>query len=75
MNDSNKRICIHDVMVEAQCLMSEDGENPEYDRALVELVSYLIGVSPQDYYEDVADLIDQAPYVAVLSLELEKEKI
>lgn len=32
----------------ARSLRSDDGENPEYDRALVELVMYTVGVSPDD---------------------------
>lgn len=43
------------VMLNAASLMSESGENPEYDRALVELVSDLLGVSdftePRDAVE------------------------
>jgi hypothetical protein len=31
------------LIFEAQCLKSNDGENPEYDRALVELISYATG--------------------------------
>ena len=32
-----------DLYAVAQTLKSDDGENPEYDRALVELISYLTG--------------------------------
>lgn len=31
----------HDLYATAKLLKSCDGENPEYDRALVELISYL----------------------------------
>ena len=33
---------IRDLMQEAKSLKSEDGENPEYDRALCELIGSLI---------------------------------
>lgn len=33
---------------EARMLKSENGENPEYDRALVELVTTMLGLSMDD---------------------------
>ncbi len=70
--DTATTVRLHDIMVQAADLMSEDGENPEYDRALVELVSYLAGASPADYYEDVADLIDSAPHTTIRAVELKQ---
>lgn len=37
------------VINNAALLLSEDGENPEYDRAIVELTSAALGVSSDDY--------------------------
>lgn len=39
---------LQDVLVTAADLVSEDGENPEYDRALVELLLDLTGTSTED---------------------------
>jgi hypothetical protein len=36
------------VLMEAAMLLSEDGENPEYDRAILELTSALMGAGPDD---------------------------
>ena len=39
----------YDVLTTAALLLSEDAENAEYDRAIVELVSSLIGATSDDY--------------------------
>lgn len=44
----DKTIDIEDVELIAADLMSEHGENLEYDRALVELVATVRGLSPAD---------------------------
>jgi hypothetical protein len=36
------------VLMNAADLLSEEGENPEYDRAILELTSALIGAGPDD---------------------------
>jgi hypothetical protein len=36
------------LLMEASSLLSEQGENPEYDRAILELTSALIGAGPDD---------------------------
>lgn len=41
---------------EARALRSEDGENPEYDRALVELVTFASGGTTDDLPRTAADL-------------------
>ena len=41
---------------EAQLLKSEDGENKEYDRALVELIGYVLGYD-SDNQKEIADYI------------------
>ncbi len=39
-----KTITIQALIDEAATLLSEDGENPEYDRALAELVTFSMGL-------------------------------
>lgn len=51
-----KTISINTLIEYARQLASEHGENPEYDRALVELVSDCCGVG-QDHYKTVADVL------------------
>lgn len=41
------------LLVTAASLLSEHGENPEYDRAIVELTTELLGHSITDYRDDV----------------------
>ena len=41
---------------EARSLKSEDGENTEYDRALVELIIAVLGLSQQQF-DEVANII------------------
>lgn len=41
-------ITANSVLIEAAMLLSEEGENPEYDRAILELTSALIGAGPDD---------------------------
>ncbi len=59
---STRTIPLSRVVLEARGLVSEHGENagnstnPEYDRALVNLVTDLIGV-PVEFYSEVCDLI------------------
>ena len=43
-----QRITTGDVLREASLLLSDAGENPEYDRAIVELTSALIGAGQDD---------------------------
>ena len=43
-----QRITAHTVLREASLLISDRGENPEYDRAIVELTSALIGAGQDD---------------------------
>ena len=40
-----ERVLIH----QAASLLSDAGENKEYDRAIVELVGYTLGVSSEDF--------------------------
>jgi hypothetical protein len=42
------KVTAKDVLMEAAMLLSETGENPEYDRAIVELTSALIGAGQDD---------------------------
>jgi hypothetical protein len=42
------RISPYDVLQSAADLLSDDGENPEYDRAIAELTSSLIGGGADD---------------------------
>jgi hypothetical protein len=37
------------LILEGASLMSDAGENQEYDRAIVELVSYTLGLSSDDF--------------------------
>ena len=46
-----------DLICEAEGLASEDGENPEYDRALVELVIRSLGLNDNDDRDMVAAAI------------------
>lgn len=45
-----------DLFANAADLLSEDGENPEYDRGVAELVTAQIGI-PLDYKFDVLDFL------------------
>lgn len=56
-NIKTHKVTMGTVITVAKDLMSEHGENPEYDRALVELVAILSGFSPADHRDDVAELI------------------
>lgn len=42
-----------DVVVKARLLRSEDGENPEYDRALVELSEDILGLPRESLGETI----------------------
>lgn len=44
------------ILAHAMELKSDDGENPEYDRALVELVGYSHGL-PSDAFEKVGEIL------------------
>lgn len=46
------------VFVEAAALLSDSGENPEYDRALVDLVQYTAGLT-DDHKANIADLLSK----------------
>lgn len=46
----------HQLLNTAADLLSEDGENVEYDRAIVELTSDLLGLT-QDDHAGMADLL------------------
>lgn len=41
-------ITANNVLIEAAMLLSDEGDNPEYDRAILELTSALIGAGPDD---------------------------
>lgn len=43
---------LNTLMTTAASLLSESGENPEYDRAILELTSDLLGF-PEEYRPDV----------------------
>ena len=53
--DPTKTVTVSDLLELAMWLKSPDGENPEYDRALVELVTDAAGLSMDD-----KDVIGQA---------------
>ena len=42
------KISGHKLLTDAASLLSENGENPEYDRAIIELTSALIGAGQDD---------------------------
>lgn len=44
-------ISVHELVEEAKALRSEHGENAEYDRALVELVTFVCDCTPDDFAE------------------------
>lgn len=44
-------------MMEAAADLLSEGDNPEYDRALIELVAVILGLSPDDHRTIVEDLI------------------
>jgi hypothetical protein len=44
----------HDILTAAADLLSVDGENPEYDRALVELSCALLGMGTDDHRESIS---------------------
>lgn len=46
-----------EVLTEAADLLSEDGENAEYDRAIVELATRLLGLSHDQHHEFVAQTL------------------
>lgn len=45
------------IITVARDLRSEDGENPEYDRALVEMTTRLLGLSHEEDGPSIARLI------------------
>lgn len=57
-NIKTHKVSIGTLMAIANRLKSEHAENPEYDRALVELVAVVAGFSPADYRDDIAQLIE-----------------
>lgn len=52
-------LTIRTVMLEAFDLLSEHGENPEYDRAIIELTERLIGAWRNDPATRIADVINE----------------
>jgi hypothetical protein len=42
-----RQVTIRELIGEAATLLSEDGENPEYDRALAELVTFSMGLNSE----------------------------
>lgn len=55
-NHFNMEDCLFE---NARELLSEDGENPEYDRAVVELVSRMFGLSADDFAGPVFEILQQ----------------
>lgn len=51
---SGKRVSYINAVSSAYALKSEGQENPEYDRALVELISDLYGYSPKTVAKSLA---------------------
>jgi len=47
----------HRLVIEARGLRSDDGENPEYDRALVELVTRVLGLGHDEHGPIMEELI------------------
>lgn len=52
-------ITLRQLYVEAAGLLSEDGENPEYDRAIVELVTRLTPGLNHDHHDTVLTVIKE----------------
>lgn len=68
MSIKHGQITQREVLTVGQDLVSEDRENPEYDRAIVEMTTRLLGLS-HDFGDDVAGAMrpvepccDDAPY-------------
>jgi hypothetical protein len=59
------RITLDELYRTAASLVSDDGENPEYDRGVIELVCDLLGVAHEGGREIVADQIKIAQHAAV----------
>lgn len=49
----NNYVNVHDLAHHAARLLSEDGENPEYDRAIAELMCEAYGLPLTDNKDDV----------------------
>lgn len=48
---------IKNLIDEARDLRSESGENPEYDRALVELVTRACGISHDEGHDEIEGIV------------------
>jgi len=50
-----------DIINKARDLRSVEGENPEYDRALVELTASILGLPIDEFRDSLSELILTAP--------------